>query len=76
VSADPKQTGRYFAIAQVGTEMVMPVAAGAVLDYYMHWTPWGMIVGVVLGFVFGIFHLIVLSNRNDDADNKPPGNSP
>lgn len=74
--ADPKQVGRYFAIAQVGMEMAMPVAAGAVLDYLLNWAPWAMIAGAVLGFTAGIIHLVALTKRNGDADNQSSGNTP
>ncbi len=61
-SQDPKELGFYFALSQVGMEMVAPVALGALLDHYLHWAPWGTIVGAVLGLVGGMSHLIVLLN--------------
>jgi F0F1-type ATP synthase assembly protein I len=76
MARDAKQMGRYFALAQVGMEMVMPVVAGGLVDYYMQWGPWGMIAGAVFGFLAGIIHLVMLSSRNGDADNKPPENTP
>lgn len=60
---DPKELGRYFALSQVGMEMVAPIALGLALDYWLGWSPWGAVVGAVLGFVGGLTHLIILANR-------------
>lgn len=64
---DPKEMGRYFAIAQVGLEMVVPVGIGLALDYYLAWMPWGTIVGAVLGLACGLIHLIALTNKDNPA---------
>jgi F0F1-type ATP synthase assembly protein I len=69
-SPDPKELGFYFALAQVGTEMVVPLGLGVALDYYLNWMPWGSIVGAVLGFVGGLAHLLVLLRRRGPLD--PP----
>lgn len=66
-SQDPKQLGFYFALSQVGMEMVVPVAAGALLDHFLQWAPWGTIVGAVFGLVGGMAHLIVLLNSRNRA---------
>jgi F0F1-type ATP synthase assembly protein I len=57
---DPKQAGVYFALAQVGVEMVAPVVLGLLLDHYLGWTPWGVIGGAMLGLIGGVVHLVVL----------------
>jgi F0F1-type ATP synthase assembly protein I len=59
--------GYYLALAQVGLEMVAPLIAGLILDYYIGWGPWAMIGGAILGFVGGITHIVILSNK------PPPG---
>jgi len=62
---DPREIGHYYALAQVGTEMVMPVVVGLVLDSYLDWRPWGVVVGAVLGLTAGLAHLVVIVNRGD-----------
>jgi F0F1-type ATP synthase assembly protein I len=62
---DPKELGRYFALAQVGLEMVVPVVVGLVLDARFDWSPWGAVVGAVLGLTSGVAHLVVISNRGE-----------
>ena len=64
-SRDPKDLGFYFALSQVGMEMVAPVGVGALLDHYLAWAPCGTIVGALLGLAVGMTHLVVLvANRN------------
>ena len=65
---DPSELRRYFALSQVGLEMVAPIGVGLALDYYLGWSPWGAVVGAVLGFVGGLAHLIVLVNRPKDSE--------
>ena len=73
---DPKDVGYYYTLSQVGIEMVVPIGIGAGLDYYLGWSPWGAIVGAVLGLVGGFAHLIFLLNRHDNAElPKPPRDS-
>jgi F0F1-type ATP synthase assembly protein I len=63
---DPRQLGRYYAIAQVGLEMVVPIAVAWWLDQQLDTAPWLLVLGVIGGLVLGIGHLIVLT-RDDDA---------
>src|SRR4051812_41248233 len=65
---DPKDLARYLAISQVGLEMAAPAGVGAVLDYYLGWSPWGVIVGAVLGLTVGMIHLVQLANRPVDEN--------
>jgi len=65
---DPKELGRYYALSQIGLEMVAPIGLGLVLDYYLSWSPWGAVVGAVVGFVGGLAHLVVLMGRPKNAD--------
>ena len=59
-------------MAQVGLEMVVPVGIGLALDHYLNWSPWGVVVGAVLGLVAGIGHLVALSNRQKGSDSSRP----
>jgi F0F1-type ATP synthase assembly protein I len=71
---DSKEMGFYFSLAQVGMEMVIPMGVGIALDYYMGWRPWGTVGGLILGFIGGMTHLIVMVNRHDQArPSKPRG---
>jgi hypothetical protein len=60
---DPKEIGHYYALAQVGLEMVMPVVIGLLLEGYFEWRPWGVVVGAVLGLTAGLAHLVAILNR-------------
>jgi F0F1-type ATP synthase assembly protein I len=62
---DQREVGYYFTLAQVGLEMVAPLFIGLALDHYLGSSPWGLIVGTVLGFVGGLAHLVMLANRQD-----------
>ena len=66
----PRDMGRYFALAQVGLEMVLPIVLGVFLDRWLRWAPWGVVAGAVLGLVGGLWHLVLLLNRFDDKDSK------
>ena len=35
-----KDLGFYFALGQVGLEMVVPIAVGVYLDDWLGWSPW------------------------------------
>jgi F0F1-type ATP synthase assembly protein I len=70
---DPKELGRLFAIGQVGMEMVVPIGLGVAVDYWRDWTPWATVCGAVIGFTFGLIHLVRLMNQQDrDETNKTP----
>jgi F0F1-type ATP synthase assembly protein I len=69
-----RRTARGAAMAQVGFEMAAPIGLGVLLDHWLEWTPWLTIIGAVGGLVGGIFHLVVMSNR-DAKDNRPSGDS-
>ncbi len=71
----PKEMGLYWALAQTGVEMIVPIIGGAILDHYLDWSPWGAIGGVVLGFGGSLTHLVYLLRRNDGTE-KPPQDSP
>ena len=65
---NPRELGKYVAMAQVGMEMAAPVAVGAFLDHYFDWSPWGVVGGAIFGLVAGVGHLLMLANRNDNPD--------
>jgi F0F1-type ATP synthase assembly protein I len=71
---DAHEMGRYFALAQVGLEMVAPIVIGLILDNNLGWKPWGVVGGAVLGLVGGLAHLVLLANRLDKNQNQkdPP----
>jgi F0F1-type ATP synthase assembly protein I len=75
---DRKELGRYLALAQVGLEMVVPIGVGLALDFYLGWTPWGVIGGAVLGLVGGLAHLVHLAGKGDAGPSPPhtPGSQP
>jgi len=65
---NPKEMGRLVALAQVGAEMVVPIALGVAVDHYWGWSPWGVVVGTVLGFAGGLLHLLAMLRRFDEID--------
>jgi F0F1-type ATP synthase assembly protein I len=72
-----KEMGYYFALAQVGVEMVAPIGLGLALDYYFGWLPWATVVCAVLGFVGGMAHLVLMVTKHDAEERqKPPGGAP
>ncbi len=71
----PREMGYYAALAQVGTEMVIPIVAGYWLDDWLHTAPWITSIAAVVGFVAGMLHLILIlrqKDRDESADKKPP----
>jgi ATP synthase protein I len=66
---DQRQLGTYYALAQVGIEMVVPIGLGWWVDQQLGTAPWLLVLGVVLGFALGIGHLVALTRGNDS---EPP----
>jgi len=58
---DPREMGFYFALGQVGFEMVVPIIVGLVLNWWLDWGAWLVIVGAVLGLVGGLAHRLQVS---------------
>jgi F0F1-type ATP synthase assembly protein I len=50
--------------------MVVPVAIGVFLDGRFGWSPWGVAVGAVVGFVGGLAHMLILLKRGEER--RPP----
>jgi F0F1-type ATP synthase assembly protein I len=69
---DPQEMGRYFALAQIGLEMVVPVVAGLMVEYYVGGRPWGIIGGAAFGLIAGFSHLLILLHRQNDEASAPP----
>jgi len=67
---DSRELGHYYALAQVGLEMVVPVVVGLLLEGYYDWRPWGVIVGAVLGLTTGFVHLIAILNRAEQKSSQ------
>jgi F0F1-type ATP synthase assembly protein I len=65
---DRNEMGRYIALSQIGMEMVAPIVAGLLIDYYLGCKPWGLVAGAVLGLVGGLLHLVHLLNKMDSKD--------
>jgi len=73
---DPKEFGRWIALASVGLEMVVPIGLGYLLDRYAGCDPWGVIGGVVVGFVGGVLHLMILINLQERRDRQKAARPP
>lgn len=69
---NPRELGYYFALAQVGLEIVAPLCIGLYLDYLLGWSPWGLIAGTGLGFAGGLFHLVTLAKKQEGREKRPP----
>jgi hypothetical protein len=63
-----RETGLAFALAQVGTEMVVPVGLAIWLAIRFEWGPWPVIGAAALGMVGGVSHLVLLLNRANKED--------
>jgi F0F1-type ATP synthase assembly protein I len=64
-NTDRKGFGKALALSQIGMEMVIPIALGLVIDYYLGWLPWATVVGAVLGLIGGLAHLVQLTKKED-----------
>lgn len=65
------RVGKWWALSQVGLEMVLPIFLGVWLDNRFGWSPWATTAGALLGFGGGITHLVLLSRAIDGE----PGDS-
>ncbi len=50
-------------ITSLGLEMALPCMGGYFFDRYFGTLPWGLVVGAILGFVLGMYQLIVLAAK-------------
>jgi len=65
-SWNSKSMAKFFALSQIGMEMVSPLVLGLILDYYLGSGPWLSVAGAFFGFVGGMIHLVRLLNQPDD----------
>jgi len=65
---DPSEFGKYLVFAQVGFEMVVPIVLGLLADNHWETRPWGVVAGVVLGLAGGLWHLVYLAKKFDEAE--------
>ena len=67
-----REMGHYFALAQAGIEMVVPIGIGVALDEYLGWSPWCVVIGAILGLTIGLTHLVVMANKKSPGPPPPP----
>ncbi len=51
-------------------QFVVPALIGAWIDHRYESSPWGIVIGSVLGFVFGLRELIRLMHQMDRASKR------
>jgi F0F1-type ATP synthase assembly protein I len=70
-----RELGLDFTLAQIGLEIIAPLVVGVLIDINVGTMPWLTIAGVVLGFVGGITHIVILSNKQEAGrrDKNRPG---
>lgn len=74
-----KNLGRSMALAQCGVEMVLPMLLGVLLDNWFGIMPWLTIIFLILGFIGGLTHIVILSNqiaKTDEEERKAKQNGP
>ena len=77
--SERRELGLNLTLAQVGLEMVAPLVAGLMIDYFAGTLPWLTLAGIVFGFVGGITHIVALTNKQNAArrnKDKPEGGRP
>lgn len=70
-----KAGGDFQGLALAGTvvgELVVPILIGLWLDNRYGWSPWGVSIGTVVGFVGTITHMLILGRRKDTTGRPPP----
>ena len=75
MSQDPKprELSFYYSLAQIGFEMVVPIALGVFLDDWLGLTPWITSVMAVVGFAGGLLHMVLMLNQRDREDSRTKG---
>ena len=68
----PRELAKYYSLAQVGLEMVAPIALGVWLDTRYELMPWLTVTGAVVGLVGGVSHLLLLLKRFEDDGSSQP----
>jgi F0F1-type ATP synthase assembly protein I len=59
---------RLLALSVIGVEMITPALLGLALDYWLGTSPWGFIVGTLIGFVGSLIHLVRLTQPKPSPD--------
>ncbi len=61
--------GAYLALgAQIAASMIVPVVIGIYIDKQWNFSPWGVIIGALLGFGGMISIVIKLAHRSGDNE--------
>lgn len=63
-----KSAGLYYALATCGMEMVAPMILGLLLDNWLGTSPIFAAITIVLGFVGGITHMVLISNQINQVE--------
>jgi len=75
-SSPEHDVGFYYALAYSGLEMVAPIAIGVYLDNRFGWSPWATVIGVVVGLVGGMAHMLLMLKRHEEGRSpRPPRDS-
>ncbi len=70
------QFGYLMAIGQVGIEMVVPIGLGVLADVKLKTMPLFVVIGVLVGLIGGMLHMMALLKRMDQLKNKKPPQTP
>jgi len=68
-----REMGRYWALSQVGLEMVAPMLLGWWVDSLLGTAPWLLVSGLVVGSIGGMVHLVILSKDEETPPRKKNG---
>ncbi|MEX0681335.1 MAG: AtpZ/AtpI family protein [Balneolales bacterium] len=71
--------GEYIALGtNIAASMIIPVVIGIYVDKYWNLSPWGVVIGALLGFGGMISIVIKLAAQTGESEytkrKKPPGN--
>ncbi len=64
---DSNESALWFSLSGLGFEflaaLAVPGGVGWWLDKKFGWSPWGLIIGIGLGFAVGLYTIVRASNR-------------
>ena len=60
--------GLYYALATCGIEMVAPMIGGILVDKWLNTSPIFTVIAVIVGFVGGITHMVLISSQINKAE--------
>ena len=55
-------------IAALGFEFALPPISGSFVDRWLGSNPWGILGGMVVGFVVGMMHLLRIARDSSKSD--------